>query len=1443
MFNCAKKLLSLLLVLSLLLALPMTALAAEGDEKTISVSSAEDLLTLSESCKLDTWSEGVTVELEADVSLEGVAFSPIASFGGTFHGNGHTISGLSLSEGLSLAGLFQRVQKDARIEDLNVSGTVKASSTCEAAGGLAGRNAGTIENCSFSGNIAGSSTTGGLVGQNTADGLIRNSSSNGAVTGTKMTGGVAGENRGKIVSCTNGVYVNTVSGDQALSLENINLDFSLDMTKLTSGGALLSSFDTGGIAGYNAGTIRDCENRAIVGYQHVGYNVGGIAGRSCGFITGCENSGAVYGRKDVGGICGQMEPYVEMQLSESMLSKLQTQLNELSTLVDKAADDADGGAGGISSSLGSMSNLVKNATDSVSDLKVNIDANGSLLGQGGASGSAGITVTPPSVSVDGGLGHGSGLDISLEPGSISIDHGSGAGAGASVDGEPGGLDIGSDLTAGGLLSGNAQIVAAPDLGNLNSAIGGLSGQISRLNGAISGTVGQLADDMRQINKKFGEITDTLETAISDAASNAGDVITDASAIDVDLITLGKVHDSRNTAYVDGDISVGGIAGSMAIEYSYDPEDDVTSNLSADYKRQYELKAVIQECTNEGAVQSKRSYAGGICGRMDLGLITDCSGFGSVTSNSGDYVGGMAGQTGATVRQSYAKCTLSGAKYVGGIIGAGAEQTVSGASSTVSGCYSMVEITNAAQFSGAISGCDAGDFAENYFVSDTLSGLDTVSQTGKAEPITYEELLDVATVPDEMRQMTLKFVADDTVLKSQTFDYGDSFDADIYPEIPEKDGYYGAWDVTELDDLHFDTTVTAIYTRYVTTVPSEVSRDSGRPVFFVDGSYDDDAQLSAQAMAQTNSGLSPISAGLSDAIGHFMSVNPWYTWFSAPITKEVVEQWEITIPSDGTSTHTVHYLSPSESTRHLAVFVRQDGGWKKANADTFGSYLTFDITGEQAEIAIVSVLHIWWVWTILAVLILGILVLVILLIHKAKKRHQKVNPVAADGGEEAQSETPKKKKFPVWLTVLLMVLALAAAAVSVYFFVLRSKFAPYEALAELNSSAELSMNLRLDAEVDEETLDMSAGVSRKSVSGHKVTRVDFGDLPLYYAENLVVLENGTAYQLTDEFPDYSAVLSNLTTLYKQASFTSVKDGDATVYGVSVEGDGARTLLQLLLPTTSGKLPDSQQLSAEVRMDDGEVEEITISASGTLKDKAQTPFTLSVTLDDFDASAGFSVPDEVLESLDKTYADGELPVITSDLFRLLDGWANLFARETLAADLDVSVDCGPVVVKNALRYYRQKVDGVTVNCINKSGLNIFFSDTGSAVNADGEEASSEAKSLTGTAKLLDVVYLVCQNGEFEVTHDGSAYQYSVTMDSRSMEELLSVLAPDAADLDIDFSESKVAVTIEDDVVTKLTVSCGGSVKVLLTQASANVDADITFTDAQMPEVPDSVLSALR
>ena len=62
--------------------------------------------------------------------------------------------------------------------------------------------------------------------------------------------------------------------------------------------------DAGGIAGFSDGTIGNCRNNAVVGYQHIGYGIGGTAGRQSGYIENCSNYGRIYGRKDVGGIVG-----------------------------------------------------------------------------------------------------------------------------------------------------------------------------------------------------------------------------------------------------------------------------------------------------------------------------------------------------------------------------------------------------------------------------------------------------------------------------------------------------------------------------------------------------------------------------------------------------------------------------------------------------------------------------------------------------------------------------------------------------------------------------------------------------------------------------------------------------------------------------------------------------------------------------------------------------------------------------------------------------------------------------------------------------------------------------------------------------------------------------------------------------------------------------------
>ena len=124
----------------------------------------------------------------------------------------------------------------------------------------------------------------------------------------------------------------------------------------------------GGIAGNSTGVIRSSVNYGDVGYKHMGYNIGGIAGTQSGYITACENNGFVQGRKEVGGIVGQMEPATVIEYTEDTLQILQGQLNSMGSLVNRASSNAMSNAGGITSRLGALQDQTENAKQAVQAL-------------------------------------------------------------------------------------------------------------------------------------------------------------------------------------------------------------------------------------------------------------------------------------------------------------------------------------------------------------------------------------------------------------------------------------------------------------------------------------------------------------------------------------------------------------------------------------------------------------------------------------------------------------------------------------------------------------------------------------------------------------------------------------------------------------------------------------------------------------------------------------------------------------------------------------------------------------------------------------------------------------------------------------------------------------------------------------------------------------------
>ena len=142
-----QRVIAFLLALILSGSLMAPALAAERHE--VHIQTAQDLVTLSRNCSVDGWSAGKTVYLDADIDLSGTDFQPIPIFGGTFYGQGHTISGFSLTGSGDNRGFFRYVQAGAVIEDLTVRGSVSPSDRKDSIGGLVGGNSGRLVTVSY----------------------------------------------------------------------------------------------------------------------------------------------------------------------------------------------------------------------------------------------------------------------------------------------------------------------------------------------------------------------------------------------------------------------------------------------------------------------------------------------------------------------------------------------------------------------------------------------------------------------------------------------------------------------------------------------------------------------------------------------------------------------------------------------------------------------------------------------------------------------------------------------------------------------------------------------------------------------------------------------------------------------------------------------------------------------------------------------------------------------------------------------------------------------------------------------------------------------------------------------------------------------------------------------------------------------------------------------
>ncbi len=352
-------------------SMPPTPFYAKAESTVIEIRTTEDLRDLARECTFESYSEGKIVRLEADLDLLGETFSPIPVFCGTFEGNGHTISGMSILQSGSNLGLFRYLEEEAVVQNLKVQGELMPEGSRKRIGGIAGTNKGTIRNCSFSGTGEALENLGGIAGINEETGVIENCLNQADLTGNRRIGGIAGENVGSILDSSNEGTIN--AGSEGIDEENgsknsISVD-SMDRENLMTTIVMEKVNDVGGIAGLSTGNIQNCKNSASIGYEHTGYNIGGIVGRQSGLLVLCENSGIIAGRKDVGGIAGQLEPLLMIQYNQDALEQAGKQVDRIADTTDAMTQSIRGTTDASIDNLDRVDEIVKSIRDITRDKK------------------------------------------------------------------------------------------------------------------------------------------------------------------------------------------------------------------------------------------------------------------------------------------------------------------------------------------------------------------------------------------------------------------------------------------------------------------------------------------------------------------------------------------------------------------------------------------------------------------------------------------------------------------------------------------------------------------------------------------------------------------------------------------------------------------------------------------------------------------------------------------------------------------------------------------------------------------------------------------------------------------------------------------------------------------------------------------------------------------
>ena len=570
-------------------------------------------------------------------------YTPIGTdsnqFNGTFYGNGHVISNLSISAaGTSYTGLFGVTGSSARILDLGIENAIVSGNNY--VGVIAGKSSGTITNCYVKGNVKVTSSngyTGVIAGYSTN--TIQSCYTSGSVT---VDGGT-GSNIGGLVGYASCVITSTFA--EGITVKGNNYV-----------GGIVGRLDAGSLSNSEVRGTANITSSYSSAYSNIEAFAGGCVGYSKGTLSNLKVSatGTITAHGNyVGGIVGKLDT--------NSITNCSSSLNISLSVTDNSGSGENGSTitqsytGGIVGGFGPGSSTVSQCAYSGT---ITTSGTGAFTCLGGIAGAAG---TISNCTTSGAINMAGGIMSCI------------GGVAGSIQSTATNCISNMSMT----LNSNANKYQVYNIQYVGGIVGrGYTITNCTTNATITASASNSYDNSYAVIQYLGGLAGYINSISSSSTSGAVNITSGSLAQYIGGVA-GSLNNGANKSYSTMNINVtpsgnyiGGFAGSgnRTISQCYTTGNVTAANSSYVGGFVGQLSGIVNQCYTTGNVTGDRDVGGFVGG--SYGTINNSYTTGNVTSN-GSYVGGFTGSGGGYYNTCYASGTVNytgTSSYYGGFTG-------------------------------------------------------------------------------------------------------------------------------------------------------------------------------------------------------------------------------------------------------------------------------------------------------------------------------------------------------------------------------------------------------------------------------------------------------------------------------------------------------------------------------------------------------------------------------------------------------------------------------------------------------------------------------------------------------------------------------------------------------------------------------------------------------